>query len=900
MAADSSRSARPGGSRRTPDAHDQLDELMRSRLGAHLAGLLAAAASPLTAADLSRLTGRPRASLAPLLEGVDEIRHVDAAAEDHDEHPDAWALTDPETVARVVRNLHIGPMRARAEYRASTRELALAPFRSALLAALESARTEWGWDTAPEFALSAAFARSMHARRDERRVLVAALTDPERSRLLEERHPDSAREQLRDAAEAIAATAGPDLVDIARLLLAAHALDPTGGAVPRRLAPVFALLGDTDRAEALAQLVRTDVPIELAYVACAAAHARDPRAEALADETVALLGDGAPGALLRTAQAIAGVALYASSAGAHRLAATARRMVEAAFAEAPQHETVADLRTQQFRASRDQEWALGATTLATASVAAMRAGGAGESAGESGGAEESRAGADADGSAPDGSGGSAGDRDVGVGVGADMLRAAEDAVARIADDGRRAVVLAEIAARFAAERGAANADASPAGDMDAVGDRLAEEALTRAESTRDAETLVVVARLLAGTPDGPGDVAGPEPDAAPGAAPDAALEAAPGVALAVEPNAALGTKSGAAADCAARAARRALEFLADPDRDPAEAARLLLAASRVLPAAQRAEYAVPAARAVVAAAEARLAVASEPRSTGIPAALAEAAAVFDHACEVDEARMTAHTASEALARVPAPARAMREAEVAAALLDARDDEVFAIGCAAAAAEQGGTAGRWDAAASELVVATGLELRHPLARRVDLTDEIDGAHETNAAPETNRATNPADPSGHGPMIDRIIADGITALRRHDAATQLTDLADKSALRGDHDTARTLATHALRAARVRDPLLRDRAAEAVAEARAAARDADAPPASTATRTAARTKNSATHEPETATPTPLDPTRAAEIAASWIRSGYPLDGLAELMRADPAAGARIVSAIERDLAR
>lgn len=815
-------------------AHAELDALMRSRLGAHLAGLLAAAEAPLTSADLSRLTGRPDGAVSSLLPRTGDVRRVDGRS-------DAWELVEPDAVARVVRNLHSGPLPPGAEHRAPTRELALAPFRSALLATLDAARTEWGWAAAPEFALSAEFARSMHDRRGERRALVATLTDPQRSRLLQERHPDAARDQLREAAADLAAATASagDLEDVATLLLAEQALDETGGAVPRRLPPVFALLGDTERALVLARLVRTDVPIELAYVALAAAQAGDIRAEAIADDALALLGDGAPGALLRTAQALAGTALYLPADAARRLATTARRLVEQAFADAPQHEAVAGLRARQFRASRDHEWALGATTLATAAVAAIQASAGEDGAGGGGGGKRSRKSAKESTRNP-----------TGESAGESSIRAAFEAVRRIADDGRRAVVLADVAARLAVRTTAA----APSPTLDAAADSSGETALTLAAAAGDhPDTLVAVARLLSGGAAHDGD--SPEAPARPDV------------------------------ERAGRAARRALQLLASADPagdDFADGARaaagLLLAAARALPAAERAEWAVPAARAVVAAAEARRASRSDAhtRASGDPAALAEAAAILDGAGAADEARTAAESAMTALARVPAPARARREAEVAAALLHAEDGEVFAAARTAAAAERAGTAGRWDPAAPALVAEAGIRLRHP-------HDAAPGEAEDAAGLTPARAT----------IVDGIVADAIAALRRGESAAQLTTLADLSARRVDPAGARSLAMHALRAARVRDPLLLRRAEEALGEARAAAREVagDLPSPAEGRRRQAR--------PMPDAPT-LDARAAAAIAAAWVADGYPFDRLAELVRADPVVGERVIRGVAADIAR
>lgn len=438
---------------------------MRTRLGAHLAGLLAAAGMPLTAADFGRLAGRPAARIAELLP---EASTVDVRVADG-----GWEAADADAVARIVRNLHAGPLAAGAEHRREVQELALRPFRAAMHAAIASAREEWGWDAAPPFALSPAFPASMLTRPRERRALVRLLTDRGRAGALTAHHPDAARRQLLDAATTIAAeaTTPADLEDLAMLLLARSRLDPVDGAVPRRLAPVVALLGDLDRAVALAHHVRTDVAIELAYVAYAAAQAGDQRADEVAERSLALLGDAPAGALLRTAQAIAGLALYLPADRARIRAQQARALVHRAFAEPERPPSVESLRSRQFRASRDHEWALAATTSATVAVALAQAE----------------------------------DRDAAT----DAVREARDAAAAVADLAHRGVALADVATRLAVRTTAGHR--LPV--LDAAADAAGSAALSAAEETDDAAAFAAIAALLSGGADRDGDR--PEPPAAP-------------------------------------------------------------------------------------------------------------------------------------------------------------------------------------------------------------------------------------------------------------------------------------------------------------------------------------------------------------------------------------------------
>lgn len=423
---------------------------MRTRLGMHLAGLLAAAGSALTADDLARLAGRRDAHVRALL--------PDATTEDIEVAGDTWRLRGDDAVARVVRNLHAGPLAPGVERQPRVRERALAPFRDALLAAIASARDEWGWESAPAFALSDGFVRALAERPADRRALVGLVVDPGRAAVMTAAHPDAARIQLREVAAHVArtATSGDDLVDLAALLLAAARLDAVGGAVPRRLAPVFALFGDTERAAALAHDVRTDASIELAYVASAAAQAgaADADVDGLLDDVLSAIPDDAPaGALLRTAQAVVGAALHLPFDAAHARAVQARHLVDRAFAPSDQPSSVEGLRMRQFRASRDQEQALGATTLATAAVVLAQAGD------------------------PDGASRATAD--------------ARAAGATIVDDLRRCVLLAEIATRLAVR----TAPTAPA-----LLDHAAAEAADAAlEVPDDIAGLARIARLLSAT-----------------------------------------------------------------------------------------------------------------------------------------------------------------------------------------------------------------------------------------------------------------------------------------------------------------------------------------------------------------------------------------------------------------
>ncbi|WP_336633344.1 MULTISPECIES: hypothetical protein [unclassified Microbacterium] len=441
---------------------------MRTRWGAHLAGLLAAAGFPLDDGDLARLTGRPVArvrALLPAATTTDLVVHeIAAGAETGDATGRSWELSGAAALARVVRNLHAGPLPDGADADPAVQARALAPFRTALHAAARAAREDWGWSEAPAFTLSPDFPRSMQGRPRERRALIELVTDAARARALDERDPDAARQQLDEATASVAggARSPGDLVDLARLLVAGSGWDPTGGAVPRRLAPVFALLGDTERAVALAEGVRTEPAIELAYVARAAAQAGDPAAVRLLDEALDRLGDAPRGALLRTAQAVAGTAVFLEADAARRAAASARDLVERAFTDASGPDAVEGLRARQFSSSRDEEWSLAARTLATCAVARARAGLV-----------------------------TATDR---------TIREVHGVIAEIVDPVRRAVAAADVAARLAEPSGR-DAVAAARAVLDEGIAVAAEEALACPD---DVIALGEIARLLSGRtlPDG--------------------------------------------------------------------------------------------------------------------------------------------------------------------------------------------------------------------------------------------------------------------------------------------------------------------------------------------------------------------------------------------------------------
>ena len=651
---------------------------MRTRTGAHLAGLLAAAGAPLSASDLARLIGRSVAKVTALLPA--------ASTPDISVCAGSWELRGDDALARVVRNLHVGPLADGAERKMRVRERALEPFRAALDAAIWAARIEWGWDRAPEYALSQDFAVRMLSRRSERHGAVRLLTDARRARTLESRHPDAARDQLWAGAAVVAASArsARDLEDLAALLIAASRLDAGDGAVPRRLAPVVALLGDTERAVALARGVRTDVAIELAYVARAAASIGDSRADEIVTDALVQIGapgahgdggagaaaidagvaatavvpagsaapDAPVGALLRTAQAVAGTALYLSPESALARAGQARALIERAFAAPPGPTSVEGLRSRQFRSAREHEQVLAATTYATIAVACAQAG--------------------------DHRGAVAAARD------------ARTQLAAVADAAHRAVGLVDTAARLAVRT--AECSRWSALVLDLVAGDAAVDALA---TTDDVAALAAIARLLAGGAERDGDNAEP-----------------PAV---------------ADLEHATLAAGRALDRIAADDAIPPRGA--LLSAARVV--SPDAPLAVRAARGTFERARTAHHASSLERRTrarGEAVALAEAAAVFDAAGVEATARAAAHAARDAVSRVPAAARARPLAEVAAVLLGARDADVRAVAEAAAREERTGTIGRWDAAAPALLVAAVLRIerreRSPAQREILDTGILD--------------------------------------------------------------------------------------------------------------------------------------------------------------------------------
>jgi len=801
---------------------------MRTRTGAHLAGLLAAAGAPLSASDLARLIGRSVAKVTALLPAASTPDIAVGAA--------SWELRGDDARARVVRNLHVGPLADGAERKTRVRERALAPFRSALDAAIWAARIEWGWDRAPEYALSQDFAVRMLSRRSERRAAVRLLTDARRARTLESRHPDAARDQLWAGAAVVAASArsARDLEDLAALLIAASRLDAGDGAVPRRLAPVVALLGDTERAVALARGVRTDVAIELAYVARAAAAIGDARADEIVTDALVQIGPAGPdgpdagagavaaavaaagasavaaavaaagagaaidagvaatavvpagsaapdapvGALLRTAQAVAGTALYLSPESALARAGQARALIERAFAAPPGPTSVEGLRSRQFRSAREHEQVLAATTYATIAVACAQAG--------------------------DHRGAVAAARD------------ARTQLAAVADAAHRAVGLADTAARLAVRT--AECSRWSALVLDSVAGDAAVDALA---TTDDVAALAAIARLLAGGAERDGDNAEP-----------------PAV---------------ADLEHATLAAGRALDRIAADDAIPPRGA--LLSAARVV--SPDAPLAVRAARGTFERARTAHHASSLERRTrarGESVALAEAAAVFDAAGVEATARAAAHAARDAVSRVPAAARARPIAEVAAVLLGARDADVRAVAEAAAREERAGTNGRWDAAAPALLVAAVLRI---------------------------------EPRERSPAQREILDTGILDLRRGEHAPSLTMLADLAARHGDAVRAAELVEHALRAAHVRDPLRRERALTAVRDARAVL-----------SGTGRGASSGAAHDPapgDEAAPAALS---IDDTARAWLHAGYPIAGLPALAAAHPAAAERIAAAVRRDL--
>lgn len=749
---------------------------MRTRLGAHAAGLLAAAASPLDADDLARLTGRSAARMRTLLP-TSSTPDIAVTALDADGSASAWELRGGASVARVIRNLHAGPLPAGAADDPEMHARALAPFRAALHASVRSAREEWGWEGAPAFALSPGFARSLQTRAGDRRALIALVTDPGRARALDAHHPDAAREQWDEAVAHVASVARTpgDLVDLARLLVAASGWEQTGGAVPRRLAPVFALVGDTERAAALAGGVRTDPAIERAYVARAAAQAGDPAADRLLDEALDGLGDAPRGALLRTAQAVAGTALFLEAPSARRAAASARDLVERAFTDDAGPAAVEGLRARQFRSSRDEEWALAGRILATCAVARSRSG-----------------------CLP------ALERTV---------REARGVLAEIGDPARRALAEADAAARLA-ERAAEPTGRAERAALAAGIDGAAEAAL---DCPDDPTALGEIARLLSGRTDVDGDTPeAPAPDPA-----RAARAAERALALVVSSGAtppprllrdaaALGLA--AAAVDAARAtvdtvaAARHATSLERRARARGEAVALADAAV-VLSGAGHAEEALAAARGAWEAAG-RIPSAARARW------LAEVAAAL---LVTDDDALFAQGVLAADAVHTGAGRAGAEAG-AHARWDAKAPTLLADALLTGGREENEASGK----GAEAEPGTGPEAGS------------EPEPEPALKPGSNPAPGPGSDAETTPGLGaaarratrrRILDDAVTALRRAESASGLTLLADRAARIGATETARRLAVFALRAAHVVDPVRRERAAAALRASAAASGPASA---------------------------------------------------------------------------
>lgn len=436
---------------------------MRSRLGVHLAGLLAAAGFPLTVDDLTRLTGRSAAAVESALQDAGDAGELGIVRAGILRTSDGVAITAPDAVAHVVRNLHRGPLAPGSETDPRTQRAALAPFRAALRAGALSALEEWGWEQTPPYLRGAGLPRSMHDRRDERDLLVRLLTDARRQEAVAAADPDAPSAQIDEAAHAIAdtATTTADLGDLGALLVAAHQVRPVDGAPPHGVAPVFAFGGDLERARAIADEVRVEPDIEAAYVGEAAARAGyHEGAEIAGSAAAAVRAAAAPvGALLRVAQAVAGTALHTDDPdAAAALAGEARALVASALEVAEPVAEVAHLSRSIFRAARDHERANGATTLATAAAALARAG------------DDAAAAATAD--------------------------AADDLVDGIVVASLRARTLARLSARLRG-RSAALTDRA---------DRLGERAVEAARE--DLATRAEIARLLVDT----GPATGPDPD----------------------------------------------------------------------------------------------------------------------------------------------------------------------------------------------------------------------------------------------------------------------------------------------------------------------------------------------------------------------------------------------------
>lgn len=681
---------------------------MRTRLGAHLAALIAAAGFPMTLEDLARLTGRRRAQLAEVMPesacpgiGIDER---------------GFALTGPDAVAQVVRGLHHGPLAEGLEHRSDVRVRALAPFRAQLVAAAESARTEWGWAHAAPFLLGSDFPRSMQGHPGERAALISLVTDAARQRALIAIHPDRAQEQLDATARHLAdrASTPGDLVDLARVLVSGDRTHPVDGAPPHGLAPVWAFCGDLERATAIAATVRVEKDIESAYVGEAAARAGLAEGGEIARAAAESVTErkAAAGALLRVAQAVAGTALHLADAAASRdLAGEARRLVDAAFAGPEPIAALAGLTHRVFSGARDNERAIAATTLAT--VATAYAGAA---------------------------------RDA-----APALEAAEAAAAfaeQIENQAQRAVTLARVAMRL---RVSTSVSTTRPGALDERSGALAAHAVETAEG--DAATLADIARRLAATD----EPSAADPDIPSVGDPAHAEQAA---ALALSAIAAQGDLP----------PRGALRDVALAKSEISRGGVAVATVHGVLAQIGSSRHATPLERAT--------------RSRQEAVVAAEAAVILARGGRDDEAVAAAHQSLEIAGRVPTAGRARPLAEIAAVLLSAPTDELFALGVQAADAERRGTAPYWDPEAAEIVAAAASTARG-------------GAHGSRAA-----------------HLGAVFDESIVALRRHEYTLGLMRMADLNARAGHLTRAARIAEAARLSAHAADPVLRARARAALA--------------------------------------------------------------------------------------
>lgn len=534
------------------------------------------------------------------------------------------------------------------EYRGSVRDRALAPFRAGLRAAADAALGRRSWTRALPFLIGDEYPRSMYDRGSERPALVALLTDAGRYAAADAVRADRAAEQVDAAARHVAGTAASvdDLEDLAALLVAASRARPADGAPPHGIAPIFAFAGDLDRAVQIAELVRVDPQIELAYVGEAAVRAGVSGGVAVAESAGrAVLDSGAPAsALLRTAQAVAGAALHAPAwPDSERLSALAVQLVAAASAHEEPIAEVARLSQRLFAASRDHERALSATTLATTAAAIGRAG------------------------------------DPSAAI-AEAMRFAEE----IGVAGHRARTFARIACRlrvgwpggpgWRGEPGGRGSGAMPGADACATAaDRAAARALT--EAPDDPAVLADVALLLAA---GSGPT-GVEPDR-PSVSDPARTE--PAATRALELIAARGVPSPRGA------LPRAVAALGARSSEASVAASITAAARAVLERVAASRHASSLERATRARIDA--------------VACTEAASALAAASPGDDALDAARQALALVRRVPAAGRARPLAEIAADLLVCEDDALFTLGLDAADAEADGSAYRWDGGAAELV------------------------------------------------------------------------------------------------------------------------------------------------------------------------------------------------------